>query len=418
MPGSIQRLESLAPLKHKEFRNYISFRFIYIMALRMVATVVGYKLFQLTQSSFAIGMVGLAEFIPVFSLALYAGHVIDKSDKRAILMRGVICYSICVAGMILITTTSIEGDLHAKTLEWIFYFIIFLTGLIRAFTGPTTHAILAQLVPRNVLHYAANISSSSWLAASIAGHASAGFFIAWFGINTTFYIIFGYVLIAIIFLMKVKPKAVVATPSAVTGGTWESVKEGINYVFKNKVLLGAISLDLFAVLFGGAQALIPEFSATILKVGPIGFGWLNAAIDIGSVITIVTLTLFPMKRRQGYKLMFAVGGFGICIIVFGLSTIYWVSFIALLIGGMMDGISVLVRGTVLQLSTPDHMRGRVSSVNSMFINSSNELGSFESGVTSRIFGGAGPAVLFGGVMTLIVVIITWFKAPSLRKFEY
>ncbi|MEO5563006.1 MAG: MFS transporter, partial [Chitinophagaceae bacterium] len=199
--------------------------------------------------------------------------------------------------------------------------------------------------------------------------------------------------------------------------TWESVKEGLQYVFKHKILLGAISLDLFAVLFGGAVALIPEFTAMILKVGPIGFGWLNAAIDIGAVTMIITLTLFPMKRKQGYKLLYAVAGFGICIIIFGLSNIYAISFIALLIGGMLDGISVLVRGTILQLSTPDAMRGRVSSVNSMFINSSNELGQFESGVMSRLMGAA-PSVIFGGSMTLLVVIITWLKAPKLRKFEY
>lgn len=416
MAGSVSRLESLAPFREKEFRQYISFRVIYIMALRMVATVVGYKLFQLTKSSFAIGMVGLAEFIPVFSLALYAGHVIDKSDKRTLLLRGVIGYAVCVGGLVLITSAGISSHFTTKGLEWMFYFIIFLTGLLRAFTGPTTHAIIAQLVPRQMLPFAANISSSSWLIASIFGHATAGFFIAWFGVNTTLYIILGYVIISIFLLAGVKPKPALLKAAA-GRGTWESVKEGLSYVFKHKILLGAISLDLFAVLFGGAQALIPEFAATILKVGPIGFGWLNAAIDIGSVLMIITLTLFPMRQKQGYKLLFAVAGFGAFIIIFGISKIYWISFAALLIAGMLDGISVLVRGTVLQLTTPDEMRGRVSSVNSMFINSSNELGMFESGFTSRIFGAA-PSVIFGGSMTLIVVILTWLKAPKLRKFEY
>lgn len=415
MPGLIARMESLAPLREKEFKKYIIFRFIYIMAIRMVATVVGYQLFQLTQSSFAIGLVGLAEFIPVFTLALYAGHVIDKSDKRTILLKGVIAYCFCAAGLVLITSSFVEESISKKNLEYLFYFIIFLTGLIRAFTGPTTHAIIAQLVPRNVLHFAANISSSTWLAASIAGHATAGFFIYWFGVNGTFIIILVYVIISAIVLAQVKKKPVVQTVTGV--GAWESVKEGVQYVFKNKILLGAISLDLFAVLFGGAAAMIPQFADMILKVGPRGFGWLNAAIDIGSVITITILTLVPMKRKQGYKLMFAVAGFGLCIIVFGLSEIYWISFVALLLAGMLDGVSVLVRGTVLQITTPDQMRGRVSSVNSMFINSSNELGMFESGVSARILGAA-PSVIFGGAMTLIVVIITWFKAPSLRKFEY
>jgi len=181
--------------------------------------------------------------------------------------------------------------------------------------------------------------------------------------------------------------------------------------------LGAITLDLFAVLFGGAVALIPEFAERILKVGPIGFGWLNAAIDIGSVIMIVLITLFPLKRKQGKILMLAVAGFGACIITFGLSEIYWISFAALLFAGMLDGISVVTRGTIFQLTTPDEMRGRVSSVNSMFINSSNELGQFESGVTARLFGAA-PAVILGGCMTVLVVLIMWLKAPDIRKFEY
>lgn len=198
---------------------------------------------------------------------------------------------------------------------------------------------------------------------------------------------------------------------------WESVKEGLRYVVSNKILLGAISLDLFAVLFGGAVALIPEFANKVLAVGPIGFGWLNAASDIGAITIIILLTIFPMRKQQGKRMMLAVGGFGVCIIVFGLSTVYAISFAALLISGMFDGISVMVRGTILQLTTPDEMRGRVSSVNSMFINSSNELGMMESGIASRIMGLV-PSVIFGGCMTMLVVIITWFKAPTLRKMEY
>jgi sugar phosphate permease len=196
------------------------------------------------------------------------------------------------------------------------------------------------------------------------------------------------------------------------------VKEGLRFVFNHKILLGAISLDLFAVLFGGAVALIPEIASKVLSVGPIGFGWLNAAVDIGSIIMVVLVTIKPMRKNQGRNLFFVIGGFGLCIIVFGLSNWFWLSFGVLLLAGMLDGVSVVIRSAILQLSTPDEMRGRVSSVNSMFINSSNELGQFESGFTARIFGGAQPAVIFGGCMTLLVVIIAWFKAKALRKFEY
>lgn len=199
--------------------------------------------------------------------------------------------------------------------------------------------------------------------------------------------------------------------------TWESVKEGLHYVFHHKILLSAISLDLFAVLFGGAIALIPEFADRILKVGPIGFGWLNAAIDIGSIIMIVLITLFPLKKNQGLIQLLVVAGFGLCMIVFGISNVYMLSFGALVVAGMFDGINVVVRGTILQLTTPDDMRGRVSAVNSMFVNSSNELGQFESGFAARMLGTV-PSVIFGGGMTILVVIITWLKAPGLRKFEY
>lgn len=407
--------ENLAPLFQPEYRLFVFARFFYTMALRMVTTVVAYKLFQLTKTSFSIGLVGLSEFIPVFVLALYAGHVIDKSDKRTLLLKAIIAYAVCATLLVIVTLPALESRFSTTLSELSFYIIIFFTGIIRAFAGPTNNAIISQLVPRNILQFAANINSTTFLSASILGHATAGFFIAWFGVNTTFIIILGYVLLSIFFVSRIGKKPIVHQQANIK--TWESVKAGLQYVFRHKILLGAISLDLFAVLFGGAVALIPEFADRILDVGPIGFGWLNAAIDIGSLLMIITITLFPMRQKQGTILLFAVAGFGICIITFGLSNIFWMSFAALVMAGIFDGISVVIRGTVLQLTTPDEMRGRVSSVNSMFINSSNELGQFESGFTARLFGAA-PAVLFGGTMTLVVVIITWFKAPGLRKFEY
>ncbi len=409
------RAESLAPLQHKEYRYYVLVRFFYTMALRMTATCVAYQLFQLTKSSFSIGVVGLSEFIPVFSLALYAGHVIDKSDKRTLWLNGILFYSLCSIALLIITSPAVEKRLGTTLLEFSFYLIIFITGVVRAFAGPTSSAIVAQLVPREILPFAGNISTTSYLAASIIGHASAGFFIAGLGVHATFYVIVIYVFIGAFMLSRISKKPPQHTNSTIKA--WESVKAGLNYVFNHKILLAAISLDLFAVLFGGAVALIPEFADRILKVGPVGFGWLNAAIDIGSIIMIIIITLFPLRRNQGTVLLFAVAAFGICIIIFGFSRFFWLSFFALVIAGMMDGISVVTRGTIYQLTTPDEMRGRVSSVNSMFVNSSNELGQFESGFMARMLGTV-PSVIFGGFMTLFVVIVTWFKAPGLRKFEY
>lgn len=382
----------------------------------MVATVVAYQLYHLTKDSFAIGIVGLSEFIPVFFLALYAGHVIDKSDKRTLLLKGILSYSVCVVLLILVSSPYIQSRLSVVSLSICIYIIIFFTGAIRAFAGPTSNAIVAQLVPRQVLHYAASISSTSWLAASITGHAAAGILIALAGVHATFYIILFFVLLAAMLLSRIEKKPVLHKDRGMK--TWESVKEGLHFVMSQKVLLTAITLDLFAVLFGGATALLPEITHEILNQGPIGFGLLNSAIDIGSMIMLIGITLNPLRKKQGLLLLVTVSGFGACIIIFGLSNVYWLSFGALLLAGMMDGMSVVIRGTILQLTTPDEMRGRVSAVNSMFINSSNELGQFESGVTSRIFGGARPAVLFGGMMTIIVAIIAWIKAPRLRKFEY
>jgi hypothetical protein len=191
----------------------------------------------------------------------------------------------------------------------------------------------------------------------------------------------------------------------------------LHFVFKTKEILGALSLDLFAVLFGGAVAMVPVYARDILKVGAEGFGFLNGASDMGAICSVILLTAFPMKRKQGYKLLIAVFGFGVCIICFGLSKLFLLSFFVLMISGMLDGISVVVRGTIMQLKTPDNMRGRVMSVNSMFINSSNELGQFESGVAAKLLGVV-PSVVFGGCMTIAVVIVTWVKAPSLRKMEY
>ena len=405
----------LQPLQHAEFRHFIVARFFLIMALRMLGTVAAYQLFQITHDSFSIGLAGLAEFVPVFCLALYAGHVIDRSDKRTLLLRSVIIYGVCTLAMVVLTHPLIISNFSRNTLPWLFYLIIFCTGVIRAFAGPTTHALISQLVPRDVLPLAANISSSTWLIASIIGHASSGFLIAWFGVNNTYIIILIYVILSALFLIRIGKKPILAPAKDLSA--WQSVQEGLRFVYSNKIMLGALSLDLFAVLFGGVVALVPEFADEILNVGPIGFGWLNAAIDIGSIITIVLMTVRPMKQKQGQRLFYAVAGFGICILLFGLSNIYWISFGALLLAGMFDGVSVVIRGTILQLTTPDHMRGRVSSVNSLFINSSNELGQFESGFAAKALGTV-PSVIFGGCVTLIVVAITWFRSPSLRKFEY
>lgn len=404
-----------ASVKVIEYRNLLIGRFIFIMGLRMMATLIGWWIYLLTNDPFAIGLVGLSEVIPALSLALYAGHVIDQSEKRKLLLKGVILYFFATVILVLISSPFTSQHLSNHLIAICIYLVIFCTGIFRAFTGPVFSALIAYIVPRKDLQNATTWSQGTWLSASVTGHATGGFLIAFIGINHTLITISGLMLISFFFLYKLKAK-----PASITKGsvrTWESVKEGLRFVYHTKELLSSLSLDLFAVLFGGAVALIPIYARDILKVGSEGFGILNGAADMGSILIVIILTIFPAKKKQGKKLIIAVGGFGVCIILFGISKIFILSFLALMISGMLDGISVVVRGTITQLKTPDNMRGRVMSVNSMFVNSSNELGQFESGVAAKIMGTV-PSVIFGGSMTLLVVIFTWFKSPTLKKMEY
>lgn len=384
------------------------------MGLRMMGTLVSWWMYELTGDAFYIGMIGLAEAIPAVTLSLYAGYIIDRSEKRRILVRTISLYALCAIILLGASSSWFSEELGNKLIIIFIYTVIFFTGAIRAFSGPGFGAIIASLVPRENLISASQLSSTSWLIASITGHATAGFLIAWFHVTGTFVVIACLILTGLFFISRLKEK-----PPGMSAEkkTLEAVSEGLKYVFKTKELLAALTLDLFAVLFGGAVAMVPVYAKDILHVGPIGFGWLNAAADIGSITMVIGLTLSPMRRRQGIKLLFAVAGFGACIIVFGISKWYWLSFGALLVSGVLDGVSVVVRSNIVQLKTPDELRGRVMSVNSMFINSSNEIGQFESGVAAKLMGVV-PSVVFGGCMTILVVVGTWFKAPSLKKLEY
>jgi MFS family permease len=407
--------DPFAAIRINEFKNLLFGRFVFIMALRMMTTLVGWWIYQLTNAAFAIGLVGLSEVIPAVSFALYAGHVIDVSEKRGMLLRGVLLYLAAASSLLFLSTRFSRNHLSNHWIAICIYCVIFCTGIIRSFTGPVFSVILAHIVPRDVLQNATTWNQGTWLSASVTGHALGGLLIAYFGITGALTAIASAIFVAFILLSRIHRKPAVNERG--DQRTWESVKEGLRFVFRTKELLGAISLDLFAVLFGGAVAMVPVYARTILHVSAIGYGWLNAASDVGSICIVIWLTISPLHKRQGRTLLTVVAGFGMCIIIFGLSKIYFISFLALMISGMLDGVSVVVRGTIMQLKTPDNMRGRVMSVNSMFINSSNELGQFESGLAAHIMGNV-PSVVFGGCMTLLVVVITWFKAPSLRKLEY
>jgi MFS family permease len=396
-----------------EFRSFIFGRLFLVMALRMTATTVGWLIWQVTHSLLALSMVGLSEFLPAITLALYAGHVIDISDKRSLTIKTLVCYVGCIACFLILTT---PGILHHHNIVWAVYLIVFATGVLRAFANPAISAMISQIVPRPLLGNAVNWSQSTFLGASIMGHALAGFLIGNCSYTVVFSTIAGLASLGLFFVTLLKPKPSSRAADDVIS-TWASVKEGLSFVYRTKEVLAAMSLDMFAVLFGGVIGVIPVFATDILKISPQAYGWLNASSDIGSGIMILSLTFFPLRMRQGKILLTAVFGFGLCIIVFALSRNFYLSFAALLVSGMMDGISVLIRGTIIQLKTPDAVKGRVLSVSSMFINSSNELGNFESGLAAKLLGII-PSVIFGGIMTLVVVGTTWFSAPRLRKMEY
>ncbi len=402
-------------LINNEFAWYVWSRIIFIAGIRMTPVLLGWKLYEITGSKLALGILGLSEVIPAILLALPAGVKVDQSNKQRLISLCILLYLVIMLLMLLVTSTYFLLHVPRAAVEWCIYLLVCATGAVRAFSSPAFNAFLAQLVKQEELVRAASVNSMAWLIAAVAGPATAGLLLGYTNITTAFIIVCSMVFLSLLMIQKVPQKPVAYDPGKTK--TWDSVKEGLEFVMNQKALLGSMMLDMFAVLFGGAVALLPVFAKDILHIGPQGLGWLMSATYLGNFVAIAFLTWKPLRNNQGKKLFYVVAGFGISIIVFALSKSFMLSFAALFISGLFDGVSVIIRGTVLQLFVPNKMRGRVSSVSSIFINSSNELGQFESGVAASVLGTV-PSVLFGGSMTLVVTIITWFKAPGLRKLEY
>ena len=415
-------MNKLKPIINVEFTWFILARFLFIAGLRMTPVLLGWKLYEVTGSKLSLGILGLSEVIPAVLLALPAGVKVDRSNKHRLISICMALYFLLMIGLLVITSQwftkeiNVLGTKSAKQItQWMIYGLVFWTGVIRAYSSPAINAFLAQLVPMESLVRAVSLNSMTWLIAAVTGPALAGLLLGYTNITVAFTITCIAILISVILFQLIKAKPI--SWQAGKTKTWDGVKEGLNFVFHKKALLSAISLDMFAVLFGGAVALLPVFAKDILHTGPQGLGWLMAATYLGNFVAIAWLTQRPLKNRQGQTLLYMVAGFGICILIFAISKNFWLSFAALFISGLFDGVSVIIRGTIVQLFVPDEMRGRVSAVNSIFVNSSNELGQFESGVAASIIGTV-PSVIFGGCMTLLVTVVTWIKAPTLRKFEY
>lgn len=403
-----------AALRFREFNIFLIVRFALVFAWSMQFIVIEWEVYSLTKDPLSLGLIGLMEVIPAVSFALLAGHIVDQKEKRGMLMWCILGFIMVCLGMFLITNTAIQQLFEQNTIVWIIYFLVFFGGLVRSFISPTVFSLFAQVIPKNVYSNAATWSSSVWQIGSVLGPMIAGFSILWLGVNWSMFVVFVFALIALIGLTQIEKKPILNTKIGEPIG--KSLKEGIKFVYNTKEILGAITLDMVAVLFGGAIALLPIYAQDILQVGSKGFGVLRAAPAVGSFLTIITVAYFPLTKQAGIKLLISIFGFGLSIILFGVSTIFWISLIALFLSGVFDGVSVVIRQTILQLKTPDNMRGRVAAVNSMFVGSSNELGAFESGVAAKLLGTV-RSVVFGGTMTILIVISTGIFSPKLRKLD-
>lgn len=401
-------------LRYKEFRAYVLARFLITIAVTMQAVIIGYEVYELTNSKLLLGLIGLTEAIPAIGIAMYGGYVADKSEKRNMLVAFVALYTVMCVLLLVFTHTSFISSIGKDNVVLLIFFIIFFTGIARSFSGPASFGLAAQIVPREVYQSSITWASAAWQSGAVLGPAVGGILLGKLGITYTFAIIVIFLSIAVISILQIEKKPIQFVPKGET--VYQSAVQGLKFVFANKVILSCISLDLFAVLFGGAVALLPVYAKDILHVGAEGLGWLRASQAIGAIIMLLILAYYPIRKHAGLILLGAVFGFGIFIMLFGISTIFWFSMFCLIMSGALDGISVSVRHTIIQMSTPDNMRGRVSAVNSMFIGSSNEIGEFESGATAAALGTV-PAVIFGGCMTCLVVIVTYFISPSIRKME-
>jgi MFS family permease len=396
---TVSSQDPYAALRYSDFRFFISNTFLFSATILIQEVIVGYELYKMTHDPLALGLIGLAEVVPFIITSIFGGYIADQKNKISIMHISLV---VILLGSVILYTAFQPAIYNALTQSQhliVIYSVFALIGFAKGFYSPASSSLKPFLVPRAIYHNSSTWSSSFWQAGSITGPAIAGFLYAFLGLaNTLLIVIFSFVICWILLgMIKTRPEfPKISTPIL------ESLKEGFRFVFKTRIVLYAISLDLFSVLFGGVVALLPVFAEDILKVGPEGLGLLRAAPSIGSLLTMFAMAYYPPTHNAWRNMLIAVAGFGIFTIVFAVSTSFLLSCGALFATGVFDSVSVIVRQTILQIYPPDEMRGRVAAVNGMFVSSSNELGAFESGVMAKAFGTV-PSVMMGGVLTIIVV---------------
>lgn len=399
-----QRSDPYAALRFQDFRLLAGGTLFAVIAEQMLGVAIGWELYNRTNDPLALGLIGLVQVIPVVLLALPAGHIADQYDRRRVVVLSMLLLAACAAGLAYLSWT--EGPLV------LIYLCLLGMGVGRAFQSPAFSALLAQTVPAEHFGNAATWQSTAWQTSSIVGPAIGGLLIAVFRSATEIYVIVAVMLLLVgLALSRLRPQAVVGSGERVT---LQSLFAGLHFVWNTKVILASISLDMFAVLLGGATALLPVFARDILGVGADGLGWLRAAPAIGAVTMAFALAHMPPIKQAGRVLLTVVAGFGLATIVFGLSRSFPLSLAMLALLGALDNVSVVIRSTLLLTRTPDEMRGRVNAVHYVFIGISNELGAFESGVAAFFLGTVG-AVVAGGAGTVLVVALIALLFPEIRK---
>ncbi|WP_298550365.1 MFS transporter [uncultured Algibacter sp.] len=408
------KTDPYAALRIKEFNIFLLLRLFLVFGWSMQFIVIEWQVYSITKDPLNLLLIGACEFIPAFFMAPFAGHIVDQKEKRTLLAICIAAFSLISLGLYLLTTDDVVGNWSTNAILYSIYVLVFFGGFLRSFFGPIIFSLVALIVPKRIYPNAATWSTSTWKIAAVLGALFGGFFISWIGVDKTLMIVFVLVVISFFLTFLIKKKPILN--KKIGESVKESLKVGIRFVFQNKAILGALTLDMIAVLFGGTVAILVIFAQDVLEVGSEGLGILNASISLGSIVTMFATTYIPISKKTGKKLLISIFIFGVSMIGFGLSSIFLVSVLMLFISGAADGISMIIRQTILQLKTPDDMRGRVSSVNSMFVGSSNELGAVESSLAAKLMGPVA-AVVFGGTMTLLTVFVIGVKNPVLRDLD-
>ena len=402
-------LASDSPLRSTGFRWLMLYRVCTLLSYQIVAVTVGWHIYELTRDPWSLGLIGLAEVIPFFCVAPFSGYLVDHLARRK--LGAAACTVLAINAVVL---ALVAGNRLPVAGTWPIYAAVAVGGIGRSFLGPVHNALFARVLKREQFASGASMGSVVFQTGLVLGPAVGGALVGWAGKSVAYSVATGFALAAALALL-VMPVSEPALPQQ-RGPVFASIGEGLRFVFGHQILLAALALDMFAVLFGGAISLAPAFIKDVLHAGPEALGILRGAPALGSVAVAIWLSRHPLHANAGRILLGAVVGFGACMVGFGLSTAFWLSACFLLLSGMFDGVSVVLRSTILQLSTPDEMRGRVSSVNSIFISSSNELGAFYSGAMARLLGLV-PSVVLGGFVTMGVAAFTAKAAPKLRRLD-